>query len=137
AFTYYQKNKPYYALDIDVTAAKQAGRWAMSGWTFTTFDGQGGAEQVVKVKVTEFAEDAKAGQPDPFDIVPPEGATVGRSHYVVTRDARGEWDLKIIPYKYEVKNGKLVQTEGPEPTPEMWVYDHWRPIMRKLVLPAA
>ena len=123
--------------DIDVSEAKQSGGWPVRGWTYTSLDGRGQPGRSTTVKVTGFDDNVKIGPEDPFDIVPPEGAEVGRSHHVVTRDLKGEWHFKIIPFKYVVKNGKLVQTAGPEMTPEWWLTDNLRALMWRTMLPAA
>jgi hypothetical protein len=111
-FLYTRGNAPVYSIDIDVGETKQPGRWVPRGWTRTVFAGRAEVIQVQKVKVTSFAEDVKIGENNKFDIVPPEGAKVGRSHY---EWPEGQEDLTRTEYWYQVKNGKLVQIGGPAP----------------------
>jgi hypothetical protein len=134
AFTYYRGGRTYYALDIDVVAAKQPGRWGLSGWTYTVLAGDVAPNRVYRVKVSEFEDDVKLGKDDPFDIVPPEGAKVGRSHYVLIQ---GTHDVKTVSFEYRVKNGKLVQVGGPPPTPELWLADNWRSVARPVIRAAS
>ena len=111
-----------YSLDIDVGEMKKPVRWAIRGWTRTQHGERGRPELVCKVKVANFAEDVAIGEKNKFDVIPPEGATVGRSHYEGTE--RQETQTRT-EYWYEVKNGKLVQTGGPEPP--LWdrVLENW------------
>jgi hypothetical protein len=121
-FRYMRSNAPIYSLDIDVGETKKPGHWAVRGWTRTQHGDKGRPEQVCKVKVKDFAEDVKVGEDNAFDIVPPEGTAVGRSHYEGP-EAR-EYETRK-EYWYEVKNGKLIQTSGPEPP--LWdrVRENW------------
>jgi hypothetical protein len=111
-FVYSIGGVPIETLDMDLVETKKSGQWVLRGWMWTLFDKRGQTQQVHKIKVTSFAEDVKIGENNKFDIAPPEGAKVGRSHY--------EWPVgaeapKLTSYGYEMKNGKLVQIAGPEP----------------------
>jgi hypothetical protein len=119
-FLYTRKNAPADSLDIDVAEMKP-GLWAPRGWTRTLYTG-GQVFQVGKVKVTNFSEDVLIGENNQFDIVPPEGEKVGRSHY---EWPEGKEDLTRTEYWYQVKNGKLVQIGGPPPP--LWdrVVENW------------
>lgn len=121
-FTYYRKNTPDVSLDIDVGPAKQGSRWDLLGWTHTSFGAKGAAEQITKVKVSTFAEHLETGPNNKFDLVPPEGAKVMRNHLELPAGAQ---DLKDTRYDYEMRDGKLVQTAGPNPP--LWdrVRENW------------
>jgi hypothetical protein len=121
-FMYSQKNALYFSLDIDVGEGKQPGRWAIRGWTFTMYGAMGRPEQIVKVKVVNFAEDVAIGENNKFDIVPPEGAKVIRNHLELPE---GTQDQKNTQYEYEVKDGKLVQTAGPKPPLLDRIRENW------------
>jgi hypothetical protein len=84
-------------------------RWAPSGWTVTRSPGKK-SQTVTKVRVTSFATDVPVTDENAYDIVPPEGAKVGRSDYLPT-GKHGE--SKSDSYEYEVRDGKLVQISGP------------------------
>jgi hypothetical protein len=111
-FVYYQENSPFCSLNIDVRAVKQAGRWDVSGWTLTVHGANGVPEQITKAKVTSFAEDVKIGEQNGFDVILPEGAQVARNHLELLE---GSQDLKDTLYRYEVRDGRLVQIAGPAP----------------------
>ncbi|MCI0700852.1 MAG: hypothetical protein L0241_07200 [Planctomycetia bacterium] len=83
-------------------------RWAPAGWTLTRFPNRN--PSVTKVRVTSFATDVPVTEENAYDIIPPEGAKVGRSHYQPTGTPHLN---KIERYEYEVREGKLVQISGP------------------------
>jgi hypothetical protein len=129
----YRNERPCYSLHIDWGPPGGPILRAPRSWIFTFFLANGEAEASTRVTVLDFQDKAKPGDEDLFDITPPEGAKVGRSHYMVPRGG----ELQRTEFRYVVKNGKLVQTDGPEMTPDLWVSDNWRTLMRRTLLPAS
>ncbi|MCS6864637.1 MAG: hypothetical protein RMJ56_17555 [Gemmataceae bacterium] len=116
------KGKPSLSLDIKVEPVTGTRQWAITEWTYVSWNLDAAPIQTVKVKVLHFAEDVPVGPNNTYDVVPPEGAKVGRSHYELPK---GQQDPQIDFYQYVVKDGKLVQTAGPT-DPLYWVRRNWR-----------
>jgi hypothetical protein len=121
ACVYSREKAVAFSLDITVEPAKQPGRWVPTKWAVAWYDGKGRINQVVQVKVTGFSESETAAA-DKYDIVPPEGARVGRTHTEFSEDKQ---ETKDTHYQYEVQDGKLVQIAGP--APPLWdrVRENW------------
>lgn len=94
---------------LEVEMKKWGERRAPAGWVLTRYPARKD-RTVAKAKVTSFEPDVPVTEENAYDIVPPEGAKVGRSDFG-PKDKQGAPTINF--YEYEVKDGKLVQISGP------------------------
>jgi hypothetical protein len=102
------------ATRIEIELKNWEKRWAPSGWTVTGY-AKKVPSSVTKVTVNSFAPDVPVTDENAYDIVPPEGAKVGRTDYQPTGKPH---QSKVESYEYVVRDGELVQTSGP--TVSLW-----------------
>jgi hypothetical protein len=109
-FWYHIGTEPQTHIQMNTSLDKVTSRWRLDSWTVTTY----GSKAIVLGTIRATCVHTPAGLPDApkghYDIVPPEGGTVGRSHY---EREKGKADDTRDSYEYKVENGKLVQTSGP------------------------
>jgi hypothetical protein len=109
-FWYHIGTEPRTHIHLNTSLDKATNRWKLDGWTVTSFTKNAAVWGTIRATCVHAPAGLPAAPKGHFDIVPPEGAQVGRSHY--EREV-GKVDDTIDSYGYKVENGKLVQTLGP------------------------